>query len=624
MAQAKTKFAVVHAPESGIKNIKMGVNDHTTSGHGIDEMQRKIKLMSDAGMGIIREGFSSVIIGDGSSDYKFNSTAASCASLIKENGETLIVALSTGKNPPKTEQDYAEWEKYVSAVANQLKGQNVIFEVWNEYNSTGFNYNNATAEDYVKLLKSTYKIIKGNSSDTMGIIPNAEICGFSAASITEGDRKQGVGGQTALEWIEDVLKAMKADGGTYMTTASIHPYNSYGMPEDLTSEKGSMIEAVRQLLDKYGYNDIKITASEMGWSTGYPHIDDETQAKYIVRCAALRHNDLKNIIWYVSQEKQLEDEKENGYGLIRPWTQEWSGEYPPYMAKPALLSAANYSAFTVGAKAQEKIDTPAGIYQYKYKDRYDRDLYMAWTTNSAATISIPCEKKFVTVFDMYGNLISAANTGAETKINLTDKPVYILMNDKPIMVEMDYNTGTAVIRGNIREANKKIGVTVEKVNHDDLAYGSVVYIGQTTSDSLGNYSIISKIKEEGSYTVRIGFADISDAMEEEMKWYFSMPRMEVTQNHIHITNLKDIKTGERIDVQLRGIRGITENKKSALFVAKYKNNTLISLERTDVPVGATSVSGSFTAGNLDNVDEIKVLFWDFQALGCLTGAYTIQ
>ena len=413
ISRIQTRFAVLNTPDDGVVNPKMGINDHTTAGHGTDEIERKLKLLSDVGTGTIREGYASISIGTDSTSYEFTDIYSNCAKLLSENGETLMIALSSGKYPPITPEDYAQWEKYVSAVAEQLKGQRVMFEVWNEYNIPGFNYNNATTADYVKLLKSTYTTVKS-------ILPHAKVCGFAAAPAIKPSYDV-----SAVEWIEEILKL---GGGEYMDMASIHPYTT-NAPEDFQSDRGRILSQVRKLLDAYGYEDMEMVASEMGWSTA-SHTDEIGQAKYIVRYACLTYDDFERIIWYVSQNKQTESASENGFGFMHAWSKSWSGDNPPYMAKPALLSFANYNALMTGAVSDGTVDMKSSdTYAYKYTLPTGKKALVVWNADEKEeTIGMNIDADSVTMYDLYGNPTELSALDGTYTFDISGSPVYIIGN----------------------------------------------------------------------------------------------------------------------------------------------------------------------------------------------------
>lgn len=150
------QFAVLHTPEEGAVNPKMGFNDHTASmGHGADEIDRKLALLSRTGTGIYRSGHDArgATLGV-EGNYILNDTYARYNEIIGEHGARPLIILTRegGKYPPVTAQDYEQWDQYVKSIAMQFKGKKPIYEVWNEYNIPSFNYNNATVENYVILI----------------------------------------------------------------------------------------------------------------------------------------------------------------------------------------------------------------------------------------------------------------------------------------------------------------------------------------------------------------------------------------------------------------------------------------------------------------------------------------
>ena len=419
ISEDKFQFSALNAPPEGLRNSKFGFNDHTAVGHGLDEYERKLKLFADVGAGGIRievDRNSSKWYTDRST-YELSDAQIKILKEEVENNYELVVLLTWGKVPPVTEAEYKEWERYCTTVietVNKYKKENqkIFYEVWNEYNGAGFNLIGATSHDYYNLLKHTYPLVKS-------LDPTAEVWGLVTSPTLQSN-----GDMDAIDWIREVFEY---GGGEYMDAANVHTY-THAAPEDFHTKRGKMISDTRALLDEFGYYDMEIVTSEMGWTTPGV-IDDIGQGAYIVRWAAMVYDQLDEIYWYVNQDKQTTSAHENGFGFIRTWSKSAAGEYPPYAAKPALLTYANFNTLMTDAKFEkivEKTDGATHIYQFKLKD--GQDALIVWNSSDIdETVSLKLDTSEITMYDMYGNptKLSSLENG-EFTFDVDGCPVYLI------------------------------------------------------------------------------------------------------------------------------------------------------------------------------------------------------
>ena len=419
ISKEKFQFSVLNAPPEGLRNGKFAFNDHTAAGHGLEEYERKIKLFADLGAGGIRvevDRNSSKWYTDRTT-YELSDTQLKVLQEEIKNNYELCVLLTWGKVPPVTDAEYKEWERYCTTVietVNKYKkpGQKIFYEVWNEYNGAGFNYIGATSHDYYNLLKVTYPLVKK-------LDPTAEVWGLVTSPTLQSN-----GDMDAIDWIRQVFEY---GGGEYMDAANVHTY-THAAPEDFHTKRGKMISDTRALLDEFGYKDMKIVTSEMGWTT--PGVVDEVgQAAYIVRWAAMIYDQLGEVYWYVNQDKQTTSAHENGFGFIRTWSKSATGDYPVYSAKPALLSYAAFNTLMTDAKFEKIIEKTDGAnHIYKFKTAEGKDVLIIWNNSGAEeTLALKLNTEKVTMYDMYGNAkeLNGLN-GNEFTFDISGNPVYIM------------------------------------------------------------------------------------------------------------------------------------------------------------------------------------------------------
>lgn len=418
ISEKKFQFSVAHAPAEGVRNPKIGFTDHTSSGHGIDEMERKVKLFADAGVGELRgEMVMYTNPNLGGYSQKNVDNYLKFAQLCEENDIKINTILTYGKIPPTTDAEYKNWEKYIEEVVNRLRpiagDREITYEVWNEFNAPGFNYRDYSPEAYVKLLEHTYPVVKR-------LDPNSKVAGLVISPTIKPNHP--IDGQ---EWVEEVFKL---GCGDYMDVVDIHPY-THALPEDISTVRGRLILDVLDILKKYGYEDMKIDTSEMGWTT--PGVIDEMgQAAYIVRWDALYYDEMDVVDWYVSQEKQTTSAHENGFGFIRTWIQQ-PGAAPPYSAKPAFLSIANYNALMTGAVKEKKLEVQdENDYYMQFKLADGKRAMLVWnSTGAEKTTALKLDCNEVTLYDLYGNPTQLApDEDGNFNFDISDIPVYVVGN----------------------------------------------------------------------------------------------------------------------------------------------------------------------------------------------------
>ncbi len=417
LSEQSLQFSVVNAPPEGLRNKRIGFTDHTADGHGIDEAERKTKLFADLGTGVYRIDLNYIYCpGYRTGNYTLDEAHINQIRMVDDNDMKICAILTWGKIPPVTDAEYKEWEKYVEEMIRQInenkaEGAEVTYEVWNEYNGAGFNYIGATSKDYVELLKHTYPVVKR-------LDPKAEVWGLVASPTIKPNAPQD-----AIDWVREVFEY---GGGEYMDSACIHTY-THAAAEDFHTKRGMFLEETRELLDEFGYNDMEIQVSEMGWTT--PGVTDEIgQASYIVRWAVMVYDSLDEIQWYCNQEKQTTSSHENGFGFMRTWSKGAAGNYPPYGAKPVLLSYANYNSIMTDAVFEKEIEkTENGTHMYRFKLRDGNRAVVAWNSSDAKeTIALKLDAPRVTVYDLYGNPTELSPINGKYTMDISGCPIYIV------------------------------------------------------------------------------------------------------------------------------------------------------------------------------------------------------
>ena len=168
-----------------------------------------------------------------------------------------------------------------------------FWQVWNEPENVRYWQPQPDPAAYAALLRAAYPAIKAAD-------PNAVV--LSAGIVP-----------TNINFI----RAIAAQGawGSFDILA-LHPYVDPFSPENGQIGTGD-VSAVKTLVESLGRKPI--WATEFGWSTGPADrdlrgVDEETQANFLVRAAALlRAAGVEKVIWYTLKDT----EPRNLYGLLR-------------------------------------------------------------------------------------------------------------------------------------------------------------------------------------------------------------------------------------------------------------------------------------------------------------------
>ena len=616
LSETAFQFSVMNAPPEGVKNPKVSICDHSADGHGYEEMERKYELFSLAGFNGVRTGMGVESCPDrGSDDFTLSKAAFEQNIYASRHNLEQLINLDFGKTPPVDSSEYLRWEKYVEEIVLQhlktkVPGTLTRYDVWNEYNGAAFNYNGATAADYVELLKHTYPVIKR-------LDKNSEVRGFVASPTYVPAYSQD-----ATDWIREVLEL---GGGDYMDVADIHPYN-HTAPENTNSFRGRFIDATRDLLDEFGYADMPIAFSEMGWSTPGT-VDEAGQGAYFIRWITMNFTKFKDVFLYVSQVKQTTSTHENGFGLIRSWNKKGADGYIPYSAKPAFLAVANYNTIMSGATfVNSSYNSSNGVYNYKFNDRNGNDVQIVWRYNGSgesyeATIQTSAEN--IAVIDMYGNDYPYKVTDGGIKVTLTSMPIYVqeLVQPPALNAYVNYNNGAVTISGNTNAEKERIGITVTDETYGPLNPSRLVYVDQTTADSNGNFSVkFNNSKKSGDFTVKVGFNDGAKETEINMSMY--IPTVLVNSKNGEITKLNQLEAGEDLTVSFSRFGMALKGKDTYAAIAQYKGGRLVNIEMTDITAGSKYAELKTKVEN--DVNIIKILYWDKSTLLPLMGVLEIR
>jgi polysaccharide biosynthesis protein PslG len=200
---------------------------------------------------------------------------------------------------PASAQALSAFARYAAFVVQHFKGKVHMYELWNEWNTTTGNTHPGAPQDYVRLLRVVYPVVKA-------IDPTAI---FIAGAIGGRD----------LDW----LSAMLSEGALGSFDAiSIHPYNFGRQVRSGDAWRQDML-ATESVIHRYtNGRDLPLYITEMGWPTfsGTNGISEQEAATNLAQMFLLARTMkfLKGIWWYEFRDDGWDEtNKENDFGLVR-------------------------------------------------------------------------------------------------------------------------------------------------------------------------------------------------------------------------------------------------------------------------------------------------------------------
>lgn len=150
--------------------------------------------------------------------------------------------------------DMRQWNEFVTELANRYKGRGVYYEIENEVN--GQTFWDGTQEEYVELLKESYRSIKSADPQTK-VLSSAMGCGivrnFPTGNVQNEMQKRHDG------WLKAILSTKAFD------VISVHDYY---FPSEIVANGftfRSYLEHIRDLMKEAGAGDHPIWITETGY-----------------------------------------------------------------------------------------------------------------------------------------------------------------------------------------------------------------------------------------------------------------------------------------------------------------------------------------------------------------------
>lgn len=460
-------------------NQRLGIGAHFNWGR---ENKKGMEIIKDAGINLLREGYSWSEFEKTEGNYVQTDINTEFINNAYKNDAKLLVMAGYGntlycgdhyKNMPVDDTSRAAYANYIYEMLRINPDKIEVVEVWNEPNLEGYNYNGASAGDYVKMLKAVHDRIKGD-------FPDVKIAGPALASafLEEGHI-----------FMEELLSAdidgdNECDAYKYFDVITLHHYTT-----DYTKVINH-VKDFRQILDSYNCGDKDIYVTEFGNSEigGAYYIDtkegtktlrgEEKQASMISRFILIFMGATDTDRWYLydfSNDGFVENYAENNFGLV-----ESVEHIVPYAAKKSLLAVSNINNL-ISTCDKVEYSVPNYSYNFKFTDtKRGFDVHALFTNSSTnKVLSFEPVGEKVEFFDMYGNKLNFLDVDGIYELEVSDNPIYAKVyhtTDKKFDVSID---GDLVnVKGCLMESNIGDMIALKVFDKNE----NLIYIDQKKLD----------------------------------------------------------------------------------------------------------------------------------------------
>lgn len=394
---------------------------------------------------------------------------------------------------PKQDNEtyYNGYLDYVRYTVSQVKDYVDAYEIWNEPNIKGFNYNLlANGTDYAKLYLDAKAII--DELDPTAMV----VCG----AITGTDDADTDFGKAIFDYVKT-----KGDVNSLIDAFSIHLYTQLS---DETYAKG--LSEWEGIFDSYGYTG-QVWMTENGVTADNDTAGNESdQAAMVAKLGVqweryLKENGRDGIsFWYDLRNDVGISNYEDNFGLVDS----------SHNMKPAGHSMKAYNRLTGDKTLEsvEKIKTQDAFLwydaEYGYLATYKNDsstVYIAYdSNNNKKTTSVNLSGDVAYVYEYMGNITETINNPDGTKsITMTKKPVMVECVSYQATIDnlyYDSDNSTMTVSGTYTGSGN---VTVELIKD-----GSVIESYEVVVTN-GEFNKWFSVFEDGSYTVRVGYPELT-------------------------------------------------------------------------------------------------------------------
>ena len=391
---------------------------------------------------------------------------------------------------------YQAWLGYVRYTVSQVKDYVDAYEIWNEPDNSGFNYNLlGTPQDYGRLYLDSKAII--DELDPTATV----VCG----SIAGND-------SNAHNYAKGILSYIQSQGNVnqLIDAFSVHAYPVYFSRVENTSYYPAWLNNWESIFDSYGYTgDVWLTETGISSASGKASVTEQAYSVPII--SAIWENYLKTnnrsgeIFWYdLRNDGTTASEYEHNLGVF-------DYDYNPKLSHYAMKA---YNDLTGGKTFVSKQDYKSKSSIVQYNGTNDT-VYLLWDSNNSGTSrAVPVSGDVAYVYDYQGNVTRTINSpSGTTSVNVYSAPIYVRSMSYTSSIDSctyDANNGIVSVSG---QFNGGDSVTIEV-----LQYGSTVVKTVTAPVTDGSFDKwFSFSGDAGIYSVRVAQPELT-ALGKQSGW----------------------------------------------------------------------------------------------------------
>jgi hypothetical protein len=392
-----------------LENYRFGVQTHFGQFHRADMDSADVIVMLDslqaAGVGLIRDECYWADVERDSGHYRFPEQIDFYVRSAADRDIEVLMLLDYN-NPlyaPHAgsgvvdDSNRVAFARYCRQVVNRYVPMGVLcYEIWNEPNIPIFWDPQPDAEEYARLLKTVYPVLKEEH-------PEIHVLGC-ATSPAEGDEPP------FIDWLTFLHGVKRAGGLDYLDAVSVHFYRFSQNPE-------IWIDSDMEKLQNIIGPNIPVWVTECGYPTSsvWPNVSLHEQAFLLLRTHLLmRQKDIiKSLLYYdLKNDGPLEDENEHNFGLL----------HYDFSAKPAFRMV-KWMKHLDSLQLIAASEDPCNLHTYRGAGD---TIVVAWTTSGGNLFELPVPAKAFAIRDMYGELqMYSRNHDYTQRVSLSQAPLYL-------------------------------------------------------------------------------------------------------------------------------------------------------------------------------------------------------
>jgi hypothetical protein len=211
-----------------------------------------------------------------------------------------------------------------------------------------------------------------------------------------------------------------ANGGlAYMDAVSDHPYTAFYIASPEVQGLQSEMQNLQKLIKQYNHGRSKpIWATELGWTTSFLHVSEQTQANYVVRGTVLSlAAGVQKIFWYdLLNDGSDSKATQQNFGLLNQVDAQ--GLYTPKLA---------YTAYAVLARelAGRTFLNRESIAPGSFSMHFSGDLRVLWSTPVPQSVTLTTTHSLTTI-SLTGHTQRLQPVNGKVVLHLSAEPLYVL------------------------------------------------------------------------------------------------------------------------------------------------------------------------------------------------------